>query len=111
MEVTEVRIRKLCNDDKMKAVVSITLDNEFVVHDIKIIEGSNGEFVAMPSKKLGDNEYRDIAHPLTAVVREKVCKAIFEEYHRALQEKESETQYEEDLLNGTDHFRRPILKD
>ncbi len=111
MEVTEVRIRKLCTDDKMKAVVSITLDNEFVVHDIKIIEGGNGEFVAMPSKKLGDNEYRDIAHPLTAIVREKICQAIFEEYHRALHEKENETQYEENLLNGTDNSWSSITKD
>ena len=99
MEVTEVRIRKICCDDKMKAVVSITLDNEFVVHDIKIIEGSHWEFVAMPSKKLGESEYRDIAHPLTSAAREKICKAIFSEYHRVLQQKEQEALYEESLLN------------
>ena len=84
MKITDVRIRKITDDEKMKAVVSITIDNEFVVHDIKIINGSNGEFIAMPNKRLGNGDFRDIAHPLTAKTREKICDAIFEEYHRVL---------------------------
>ena len=71
MKITDVRIRKITDDEKMKAVVSITIDNEFVVHDIKIINGSNGEFIAMPNKRLGNGDFRDIAHPLTAKTREK----------------------------------------
>ena len=63
MKITDVRIRKITDDEKMKAVVSITIDNEFVVHDIKIINGSNGEFIAMPNKRLGNGDFRDIAHP------------------------------------------------
>lgn len=102
MEVTEVRIRKVTDDDKMKAIVSITLDNEFVVHDIKIINGTNGEFVAMPSKRLGSGEYRDVAHPLTSAVRSKVCDAIFKEYHRVLQEHARETEMEEEMLSEMD---------
>lgn len=65
MKITDVRIRKITDDEKMKAVVSITIDNEFVVHDIKIINGSNGEFIAMPNKRLGNGDFHDIAHPLT----------------------------------------------
>ena len=63
MQITDVRVRKVTKEGKMKAVVSITLDNEFVVHDIKVIEGEKGLFIAMPSRKAADGEYRDIAHP------------------------------------------------
>lgn len=98
MKITDVRIRKITDDEKMKAVVSITIDNEFVVHDIKIINGSNGEFIAMPNKRLGNGDFRDIAHPLTAKTREKICDAIFEEYHRVFEEQESDHRFEESLL-------------
>lgn len=98
MKITDVRIRKITDDEKMKAVVSITIDNEFVVHDIKIINGSNGEFIAMPNKRLGNGDFRDIAHPLTAKTREKICDAIFEEYQRVLEEQESDHRFEESLL-------------
>ena len=64
MQITDVRVRKVSKEGKMKAVVSITIDNEFVVHDIKIIEGDKGYFIAMPSRKASDGEYRDIAHPI-----------------------------------------------
>ena len=64
MEITDVRVRKVALDGKMRAIVSITLDNEFVVHDIKVIEGEKGVFVAMPSRKSATGEYRDIAHPI-----------------------------------------------
>lgn len=68
----------------MKAIVSVTFDDEFVVHDIKIIEGQNGLFVAMPSRKMADGEFRDIAHPINAETRQKVQEAIFEEYEKVL---------------------------
>lgn len=68
----------------MKAIVSVTFDDEFVVHDIKIIEGQNGLFVAMPSRKMADGEFRDIAHPINAETRQKVQEAIFQEYERVL---------------------------
>ena len=70
----------------MKAIVSITLDNEFVVHDIKVIEGEKGLFIAMPSKKATDGEYRDIAHPINSVTRDRIQKTILERYERALEE-------------------------
>ena len=98
MKITDVRIRKITDDEKMRAVVSITIDNEFVVHDIKIINGSNGEFIAMPNKRLGNGDFRDITHPLTAKTREKICDAIFKEYHRVLEEQESDHRFEESLL-------------
>lgn len=63
MQITDVRVRKVAKEGKLKAVVSITIDDEFVVHDIKVIEGEKGLFIAMPSKKAMDGEYRDIAHP------------------------------------------------
>ena len=66
MNITDVRIRKINDESKMKAVVSITFDDEFVVHDIKIIEGQNGLFIAMPSRKMGEGDFRDIAHPLVS---------------------------------------------
>lgn len=98
MKITDVRIRKITDDDKMKAIVSITLDNEFVVHDIKIINGNNGMFIAMPSKRLPNGEFRDVAHPLTAEAREKICDAIFKEYNRVLEEQNAEISFEESLL-------------
>lgn len=83
MQITDVRIRKVNKEGKMKAVVSITLDNEFVVHDIKIIEGEKGMFIAMPSRRAGDGEYRDIAHPINSVTREKIQSIILEKYEVA----------------------------
>ena len=79
MEVTDVRIRKVTDEGKMKAIVSVTFDNEFVVHDIKIIEGQNGLFVAMPSRKMADGEFRDITHPINSETRSKIQDAIFME--------------------------------
>ena len=90
MNITDVRIRKVSDEGKMKAVVSITFDDEFVVHDIKIIEGQNGLFIAMPSRKMGEGDFRDIAHPLVSETRNKIRDAIFEEYDRVLAEKASE---------------------
>lgn len=89
MQISDVRIRKTSDESKMKAIVSVTFDGEFVVHDIKIIEGQNGLFIAMPSKKVGDGDYRDIAHPLTTESRNKIKEAIFEKYDEILAEQEA----------------------
>lgn len=86
MQITDVRVRKVTKEGKMKAVVSITLDNEFVVHDIKVIEGERGLFIAMPSRKSSDGEYRDIAHPINSETRNKMQAMILEGYERALLE-------------------------
>ena len=80
MQITDVRIRKVAKEGKMKAVVSITIDNEFVVHDIKVIEGEKGLFSAMPSRKAADGEYRDIAHPINSDTRNMIQTLILEQY-------------------------------
>lgn len=90
MKVTDVRVRKITKEGKMKAVVSITLDEEFVIHDIKVIEGEKGLFIAMPSRRSGDGEYRDIAHPINSDTREKVQNIILEKYMTVLEEEASE---------------------
>lgn len=88
MEITDVRVRKIAKEGKMKAIVSITFDNEFVVHDIKVIEGEKGLFIAMPSKKASDGEYRDIAHPINSNTRDRIQSTILESYEKALLEPE-----------------------
>ena len=90
MNITDVRVRKMTKEGKMKAVVSITIEDEFVVHDIKVIEGEKGLFIAMPSRKASDGEYRDIAHPINSATREKIQKIILESYEKALQEETAE---------------------
>ena len=87
-EITDVRVRKIAKEGKMKAIVSITLDDEFVVHDIKVIEGEKGLFIAMPSKKASDGEYRDIAHPINSDTRDRIQSTILTSYERALLEPE-----------------------
>ena len=84
MEVTDVRIRKVTEESKMKAIVSVTFDDEFVVHDIKVIDGLNGIFIAMPSRKMADGEFRDIAHPINATTRKRIQEAVFSEYEKSL---------------------------
>lgn len=86
MEVTDVRLRPVNSEGRMKAIASITLDNEFVIHDIRVIDGNNGLFVAMPSKRTPDGEFRDIAHPISSAAREKIQKAVLEVYERAIEE-------------------------
>lgn len=88
MQITDVRVRKVAKEGKLKAVVSITIDDEFVVHDIKVIEGEKGLFIAMPSKKAMDGEYRDIAHPINSTTRDAIQKVILEGYEKALLEPE-----------------------
>ena len=82
MQITDVRVRRVAKEGKMRAVVSITIDNEFVVHDIKVIEGEKGLFIAMPSRKSSDGEYRDIAHPINSSTRETIQALILEKYEQ-----------------------------
>ncbi len=84
MTITDVRVRMVTKEGKMKAVVSITLDDEFVIHDIKVIEGEKGLFIAMPSRKSADGEYRDIAHPINKDTRQTVQALILEKYEEML---------------------------
>lgn len=86
MKITDVRIRKIATEGKMKAIVSVTFDNEFVVHDIKVIEGQNGLFIAMPSRKTPDGEFKDIAHPINTDTREKIQNSILKAYEEAMEE-------------------------
>ena len=86
MNITDIRIRKVGDDSKLKAVASVTFDGEFVVHDIKVIDGQNGMFIAMPSKKMGEGDYRDIAHPLTQEVRTRLRDAVLDAYDKAFAE-------------------------
>jgi stage V sporulation protein G len=79
-----VRVRKIAKEGKMKAIVSVTLDDEFVVHDIKVIEGEKGLFIAMPSRKTADGEYRDIAHPINSETRQQMQDVILQEYEKAI---------------------------
>lgn len=90
MQITDVRVRKITKEGKMKAVVSITMDDEFVVHDIKVIEGEKGMFIAMPSKKTADGEYRDIAHPINSSTREHIQGIILDAYEKALDDPEED---------------------
>ena len=84
MNITDVRVRKITKEGKMKAIVSITIENEFVIHDIKVIEGEKGMFIAMPSKKAADGEYRDIAHPINSDTRDQIQRIVLERYEQAL---------------------------
>ena len=88
MTITDVWVRKVTKEGKLKAIVSITVDNEFVVHDIKVIEGEKGLFIAMPSKKAADGEYRDIAHPINSSTRAMLHSTILKAYEEALEQKE-----------------------
>ena len=90
MQITDVRVRKVTKEGKMRAVVSITIDDVFVVHDIKVIEGAKGLFIAMPSRNASDGEYRDIAHPINSETRDKIQSLILEKYQEVASESEDE---------------------
>jgi stage V sporulation protein G len=83
VEVTDVRLRRVATDGKMKAVASVTLDGEFVVHDVKVVEGAKGLFVAMPSRKTPDGEFRDVAHPITPAARERIQRAVLARFEES----------------------------
>ena len=87
MEITDVRMRRVETEGRMRAIASITFDNEFVVHDIRVIDGNEGLFVAMPSKRTPDGEFRDVAHPINSGARMKIQDAVLAAYH--LSEKET----------------------
>ncbi|EUJ48636.1 septation regulator SpoVG [Paenilisteria rocourtiae] len=89
MQVTDVRLRRVETDGRMRAIASITLDEEFVVHDIRVIDGNNGLFVAMPSKRGVDGEFRDIAHPINSDTRGKIQEVVLAEYVRVGEEESS----------------------
>ncbi len=89
MNITDVRVRRVAKEGKMKAVVSITIDDEFVVHDIKVIDGEKGLFIAMPSRKAADGEYRDIAHPINSSTRNALQELILRKYEESLTEETS----------------------
>ena len=105
MNITDVRVRKVAKESKMKAVVSITIDDEFVVHDIKVIEGEKGLFIAMPSRKATDGEYRDIAHPINSVTRDRIQKMILDKYQDVMAE-------ETDIQNeaAAEYHRISVIK-
>ena len=84
MQITDVRMRKVEKEGKMTAVVSITIEEDLLVHDIKIIEGEKGLFIAMPSRKAADGEYRDIAHPINSDTRDRIQKLILEKYQETM---------------------------
>ena len=96
MQVTDVRVRKIYEEGKMKAIVSVTFNDQFVVHDIKIIDGQNGLFIAMPSRKIGEGEFRDIAHPINSETRELVQDAVFEQYEKELEAMKEEADNSEE---------------
>ena len=90
MNITDIRIRKIDGTGKMKAIVSVTFDDMFVIHDMKIIEGASGLFIAMPSRKTPSGEYKDIAHPINSGTREKIQTIILKQYEQAMAEAEAE---------------------
>ena len=94
MNITDVRVRKVAKEGEMKAVVSITIDDEFVVHDIKVIDGEKGLFIAMPSRKAADGEYRDIAHPINSDTREKIQTIILNKFEEVMEAEAEETEVE-----------------
>ena len=96
MNITDVRVRKVAKEGKMKAVVSITIDEEFVVHDIKVIEGEKGLFIAMPSRKAADGEYRDIAHPINSTTRDRIQTLILDKYQEVMNETDAQEEAAEE---------------
>lgn len=92
MQITDVRVRRIEKEGKMKAIVSITLDNEFVIHDIKVIEGEKGLFIAMPSRKAADGEYRDIAHPINSNTRDMIQSMILSKYETTIVDSDVNTE-------------------
>lgn len=86
MEITDVRLRKIETEGKLRAYVSVTFDDSFVVHDLRVIDGTKGMFVAMPSKRLPNGDHKDIAHPINTEIREKIQNAVLDVYNRELEE-------------------------
>ncbi len=103
MDISNITIRKITSEGKMKAIVSVTFDHVFVVHDIKVIEGNNGFFIAMPSRKTQDGEFKDIVHPINSEFREFLSRAVLQKYREALEELElAQQQLQSDDYEETD---------
>jgi stage V sporulation protein G len=102
VNVTDVRVRRINQEGRMKAIVSVTVDDAFVIHDVKVVEGQSGLFVAMPSRKMPDGDYRDIAHPINSEARSIMQQHVLEAYDRALAELEAEQ--EEDAAIADEEF-------
>lgn len=98
MVISDVRVRKICDTGKMRGIVSVTLDDQFVIHDIKVIQGQNGYFIAMPSRKTADGEFKDICHPIKASVRSQIEKAVLKAFDEALQEEAKNRTIQDDLV-------------
>ena len=94
MEITDVRLRRVSTEGKMRAIASITINEAFVVHDVRVIDGNNGLFVAMPSKRTSDGEFRDIAHPINSETREIIQNAVIKEYEAREESEENIISYE-----------------
>lgn len=92
MRITDIRIRKINSEGRMKAIVSVTFDDAFVVHDIKVIEGQDKLFIAMPSRKTPEGAFKDIAHPINVATREMIHDEILAKYQQALEEEDPETE-------------------
>ncbi len=95
MKVTDVRVRRLMNEGKMKAILSVTINEAFVIHDVKVVEGQSGLFVAMPSRKMADGTFRDVAHPISQEARAIIQNDVMSVYYRALEEAEAGEEAEE----------------
>ena len=91
MKITDIRVRKTYNEGKMKAIVSVTFDDQFVIHDIKIINGENGIFIAMPSRRMPNGEFKDIAHPINLETRVDIQKQVIDAYEKKLEEEQQAT--------------------
>jgi stage V sporulation protein G len=98
MEITSITIRKMGNEGKMKAIVSVTFDHSFVVHDIKVIEGNSGYFIAMPSRKTQDGEFKDIVHPINSEFREKLSGEVLKKYREALEQIQAQQHESEETI-------------
>jgi len=97
MEITSIIIRRISLESKMKAIVSITFDNAFVVHDVKVIEGANGLFIAMPSRRTQEGDFKDIVHPINSEFREELSTAVLEKYQAALADYMSDETHHEEI--------------
>jgi len=99
MEITSIIIRRISLESKMKAIVSITFDNAFVVHDVKVIEGANGLFIAMPSRRTQEGDFKDIVHPINSEFREELSTAVLEKYQAALADYMSDETHHEEITS------------
>ena len=121
MEITDVRLRKIETEGKLRAYVSITFDDSFVVHDLRVIDGTKGMFVAMPSKRLPNGDHKDIAHPINTEIREKIQNAVLDVYNRELEEvpqpkvevepKVEEPKVEEEVVESKEEEKEEVVEE